>query len=37
METPILYPYQKAWLEDDSRFKIGHVRPSDRQDVYDDA
>lgn len=23
METPILYPYQKAWLEDDSRFKIG--------------
>lgn len=23
METPILYPYQKTWLEDDSRFKIG--------------
>lgn len=23
MDTPILYPYQKAWLEDDSRFKIG--------------
>ena len=23
MEAPILYPYQKAWLEDDSRFKIG--------------
>lgn len=23
MNTPILYPYQKAWLEDDSRFKIG--------------
>lgn len=23
MNTPILYPYQKAWLEDNSRFKIG--------------
>ena len=23
MEAPILYPYQKVWLEDDSRFKIG--------------
>lgn len=23
MEAAILYPYQKAWLEDDSRFKIG--------------
>ena len=23
MSIPILYPYQKAWLEDDSRFKIG--------------
>lgn len=23
MEAAILYPYQKAWLEDESRFKIG--------------